>query len=346
MKWIEEYKKRISYLESDKFLDQLEKSEYFIITDKNLEKHYQDSLFPEANYYSIEAGEESKRLSTVEEILEKLLKLNYSHNLIIVGFGGGVVGDIAGFISAIYKRGCCLALMPTSLIAMVDASLGGKNGVNSLNFKNQFGTIKQPDFINYDFKLLSTLPYDEFTNGFPEIIKHGLIHSNDYYNKAKTLSIHNINLLDTNFTQVIELIIESMNIKLSYVCGDENDKGQRRFLNFGHTLGHVVEKEYGIPHGKAVLWGMIQAIKLSYKLGLIPELLSRTLIAELEKLNIVKYDMIKWQDISQALLNDKKRESEKITFILLEGIGKPLVKDIDLEIIEEVVKAKDEAIYR
>lgn len=338
MNCIEDYHKRISYQASSNFLKGLQKSEYFIITDKNLEKYYHKSLFSTASYYSIEAGEESKTLSQVNYILERLLEANYSRNLIIIGFGGGVVCDIAGFISAVYKRGCRVALMPSSLIAMVDASIGGKNGVNSQNYKNQFGTIKQPNYINLDFELLNTLPQSEMANGIPEIIKHGLIFSQDYYDKVKSVSFTNI---DSANTELIDLIKESVNIKLSFVIGDEGDKGQRRFLNFGHTLGHVIEKLDNIPHGKAVLWGMIQAIKISYKLNLIAETLANSLMTDLAKLNIINSNKLKWEDIAKALLNDKKREGDGITFILLTGVGKPVIKEVSLEIIKQVVMADD-----
>ncbi len=343
MSWIEDYLKRISYQESKEFLLALSKSEYFIITDKNLESLYQKELFPKHKYYSIEPGENSKTLQQVNEILEILLELNYSRKLIIIGFGGGVVGDIAGFISAIYKRGCRLALMPTSLIAMVDASVGGKNGVNSLNYKNQFGTIKQPEYINFDFNLLNTLPQSEISNGIPEIIKHGLIFSADYYQKVKSLDFE---FADYSMTKLAEIIKESISIKLSFVNGDENDNEQRRFLNFGHTLGHVVEKLYNIGHGKAVLWGMIQALKLSYRLNLIPASLCQALLKDLDKVNIVNSQILEWEEISKALASDKKREGENITFVLLEGLGKPVIRDVKLEIIEQLVIKDDADIFR
>ena len=343
MAWIEDYQKRISYQDSINFLAALSEKEYFIITDNNLEKLYQKRLFPTNNYFSIKAGEASKTMVTINEILEILLENNYSRNVIIIGFGGGVVCDIAGFVSAIYKRGCALALLPSSLIAMVDASIGGKNGVNSLNFKNQFGTIKQADYINIDLNLLKTLPLSEIANGMAEIIKHGLINSLSYYEKVRS---YDISRDDKSMTQLSEIIKESIAIKLTFVSGDENDREQRRFLNFGHTLGHAIEKNHNIGHGKAVLWGMIQAIKLSFKLRMISEELFRELKADLDRLNIVSNNLINWDEISRALLSDKKRESEKVTFILLKGVGNPLVKEIELDVIKQVVMTDDENLLR
>ena len=343
MGWIEDYQKKISYLKTKDFLASFGSTECFLITDKNLERYYGEDLFSNLSYFSIEPGEQAKTLYQVNVILERLLVLNFSRQVIIIGFGGGIVCDIAGFVSAIYKRGCRLALLPTSLIGMVDASIGGKNGVNSLNFKNQFGTFKQADYINIDFDLLETLPLCEIANGRAEIIKHGLIYSPVYYQKVRDYILafdNNVN------SQLRKIIMESIKIKLSFVAGDENDRGQRRFLNFGHTLGHVMEKNQHIPHGKAVIWGMIQALKLSYHLNLITEQLCKELLIDLFRENTVDQERVNWPDISEALLSDKKRVGEKITFILLSGLGKPLIKDIDLDVIKQVVMSDDENILR
>jgi 3-dehydroquinate synthase len=333
MSWIEDYQKKITYQASNKFLANLQEQECFIITDKNLENIYQKDLFPTNKYFSINPGELSKTFQKVNEILEVLLELHYSRNVLIIGFGGGVVCDIAGFVSAIYKRGCRLALMPTSLIAMVDASIGGKNGVNSRGYKNQFGTIKQADYINVDFALLKSLNNSEFANGLPEILKHGLLFSNEYYQKVTSFCQQS---KDEQTRLLPNIIKESIAIKLSFVSGDESDKQQRMCLNFGHTLGHVIEKQYSIPHGQAVLWGMIQAIKLSCKLEYLSESQAKCILADLTKYNTVDENMIKWKDISQALEQDKKREGKDITFILLKGVGRPLIHNIDLETIKEI----------
>lgn len=340
MDWIKAYQEKISYLKSKEFLATLANKESYLLTDDNLKDLYQKEFFAELNFYSIEAGEQSKTLSQVAIILERLLALNYSKDVIIIGFGGGIVCDIAGFVSAIYKRGCKVVLMPTSLLAMVDACIGGKNGVNSDNYKNQFGTIKQAESINVDLSLLKTLPQDQVDNGMAEVIKHGLISSKDYYQKAISVNLNKGNI--ENDERVLALIKESISIKLSFVNGDENDQGQRMFLNFGHTLGHTLEKIHNIPHGKAVIWGMIQALKISDKLALISKGQFRDLKAELMKLNTVTPEMIKWDDISQALVSDKKRRGDKITFILLAGLEKPLIKEVDLALVEQVVMSHDE----
>ncbi|MBI9031723.1 3-dehydroquinate synthase [bacterium] len=342
MDWIQTYLKRITYQNSKEFLASLNKAECFIITDDNLKNLYQKEVFSDINYVSIEAGEQAKTLTQVEIILERLLALNHSKNVIILGFGGGVVCDIAGFVSAIYKRGCNLALMPTSLIAMVDAAIGGKNGVNSHNFKNQFGTIKQADYINLDFDLLNTLVLSEIANGIAEMIKHGLIYSPEYYHKIINYDLTR----DKLKTQITDYIKESINIKLSFVNGDERDGARRRILNFGHTLGHTIEILHNVPHGKAVLWGMLQALKLSYKLNMLSTEIFKEIYDDLTRFNIVNSSIIKWQEIATALLSDKKKEGDNITMILLEGIGKPVVKDVELDIIKEVVTQDVESLLR
>lgn len=343
MQWTEDYQKRISYEQSGKFLTNLVSSEYFIITDKNLEQHYQEKLLQNLHYYSIEPGEASKTLIQANQIIERMLELNLTRNVTIIGFGGGVVCDLAGFTSAIYKRGCKLALLPTSLLAMVDAAIGGKNGVNSVNYKNQSGTIKQPDWINLDSELLKTLPQVELRNGSAEIIKHGLIYSSEYYKRVKLPERYLANYQSGEFLKIIQ---DSIAIKLHFVADDEADKGKRRYLNFGHTLGHVVEKLWNLPHGDAVVWGMVQALKLSYSSGLLPLKQYEELATDLESLNVVKQLGLKleWHKLANSLLSDKKRDGEGITFILLQEVGSPVVKELSLEFIRQVIIDEDATI--
>ncbi|MFA7057676.1 MAG: 3-dehydroquinate synthase family protein [Candidatus Cloacimonadales bacterium] len=338
MSWIEEYQKRISIDKSSSFISKLAQAECFIITDNNLEKLYHDEILQKHKYYSIEPGEASKTLSQANKILERMLKLNLTRNVIVVGFGGGVVCDLTGFVSAIYKRGCPLFLMPTSLLAMVDAAIGGKNGVNSKNYKNQFGTIRHPNWINIDQELLESLPAPEYLNGAAEMIKHGLIYSLEYHAKVKAPYTY---VLDHQSREMQELIKESIAIKLHFVSDDEGDRGKRRYLNFGHTLGHVIEKQLNIPHGVAVIWGMIQAIRLSYHSELISSETFTRLRDELRLAIFLKQFEIEWKDIAKALLNDKKREGEGITFILLTKVGSPVVKELSLEFIKNAIMGED-----
>lgn len=338
MTWLEDYQQRISYQNTKDFLQDYKDSNTFLITDKNLLNFYHKEI-TKFNYYSILPGEESKTLEQINIILERLLQLKYSRDVTIIAFGGGIVCDMAGFISAIFKRGCKLALIPTSLIAMVDASIGGKNGVNSQDYKNQFGTIKQADKINIDSTLLASLPQAEVANGMAEVIKHGLLASESYYKKA--ISFSKIELSDNNKYAFEDLIKESIAIKLSFVAGDEGDKGQRRYLNFGHTLGHAIEKIYQIPHGRAVLWGMLKACQLSYKLGFLPKDLFVKIESDLLKLNTFDTSIINWEKISQALLSDKKREGQGITFILLQDFAKPVIVNLDLDTLKNLLREND-----
>lgn len=335
MQWIEEYKKKISYKSSDDFLENFIGKECFIITDNNIATYY-PKIISHYRHYIMQAGEETKDLKEVNLILETLLTHNYTRNVMIIAFGGGIVCDIAGFVSAIYKRGVSLTLLPTSLIAMVDAAIGGKNGVNSNKFKNQFGTIKHADYINIDVSLLATLPKEEFTNGMAEVVKHGLLSTSNYYQKAIAYSHKKFS--SELIISLEDIIRESIAIKLSYVVDDENDKGRRRFLNFGHTLGHAIEKKYQIAHGNAVLWGMLKALELSQEMKLLSDDLYRKISNDLKALNIVDERKLIWNDIEEALLKDKKRLGEKLPFILLEDIGKPVIHEISIDVVRETLK--------
>ncbi len=335
MTWLDDYLRKVSYLKSNVFLSPYENQEIFIITDDNLESLYHAEIANFA-YYSIKAGEESKCLQEVNLILERLLQDNFSRNVSIIAFGGGIVCDIAGFVSAIYKRGCKLLLMPTSLIAMVDASIGGKNGVNSRDYKNQFGTVKQADRINIDIDLLKTLPLAELKNGMAEVIKHGLLASQSYYEEALKF-LDSIRVETISNAGLDSLIRESIAIKLAFVAGDESDKGQRRFLNFGHTLGHAIEKLYHFPHGQAVVWGMLQAVKISYQTGLMSKSIYQRIKSDLERINTFDDSVIDWDKIQEALLSDKKRQGVGLVFILLEDFAKPLVREIDFSIIKQTL---------
>ncbi|OQY36623.1 MAG: hypothetical protein B6226_06275, partial [Candidatus Cloacimonetes bacterium 4572_65] len=294
--WIDNYKERISYNATAKVLAHYGRTECMIITDENLNSLYGKSLFNDQNLYVIPSGEKNKTFNQVNAILEYMLTLHLPRNITVIGFGGGVVCDIAGFVSAIYKRGVPLHLLPTSLLAMVDAAVGGKNGVNSKELKNQFGSIKQPSFINYDIKLLKTLPNDEFYNGIGEMLKHGLIYSQDYFDRCvEFFKKKTFEKLD--YTILEELVKESIDIKLHFVEEDEADMGKRRVLNFGHTLGHIIERRGNHGHGVSVIWGMIKAINYSLGLSLITPKKSEYLLKSLNIFNIIEGAQLSWFEV-------------------------------------------------
>jgi len=236
----------------------------FVITDSNL-YHYYDYLISSENYI-IKAGEDSKSLDNYLKILN-----NVSKNT-IVAFGGGVVGDLAGFVASTYKRGINFIQVPTSLVAMTDSGIGGKNGVNLGEKKNYVGTIYQPTLVIIDPELLKTLPEKEFKNGLAEVIKYGYLFGNPSLDliESKNFSEENID----------KIIIECCKNKARVVEKDFSDKGYRHILNFGHTIGHAIEILYNLSHGEAISIGMIKELEIGNKLKIIDK-------KEIEKLKKV-----------------------------------------------------------
>ena len=175
----------------------------------------------------------------------------------LVGIGGGVITDLTGYVAAIYMRGLSFGFVPTSILAMVDAAIGGKNGIDVGVYKNIIGTIRQPQFLLYDYSLLKSLPQSEWVNGFAEIVKHACIKDARLFN---TLRQNSIRSYQRNSKELGALIKKNVHIKASVVQADEFEKGERRLLNFGHTLGHAIENIYKMPHGHAISIGMVAAV--------------------------------------------------------------------------------------
>lgn len=224
--------------------------EGFIITDTNVFKVYK-KLINTSKGFVIKAGEQSKTGETYIEIAKHLPKDTKK----VIALGGGVVGDLAGFTASTYKRGIPLIQIPTTLLAMVDSSIGGKNGVNLGEKKNYLGTIYQPEKILIDIEFLKTLPEAEFSNGVAEIIKYGAI-------KDLILLERLQSRLSINDEDLEEIIIKCINIKKHFVEQDEKDENIRRALNFGHTIGHALELLHNLPHGQAISIGMVYESRL------------------------------------------------------------------------------------
>ncbi len=229
--------------------------EGFIVTDTNLYHYYKDLISSEN--YIIKAGEHSKSLENYFKILREI----DPNADTIVAFGGGVVGDIAGFVASTYKRGINLIQVPTSLVAMTDSSIGGKNGVNLGKKKNYVGTIYQSSSIIIDIELLKTLPEKEFKNGLAEVIKYGYL-----FGSPSLDLIESKNFSDENIEKII---IECCKNKVKVVEKDPFDKAYRHILNFGHTVGHAIEILYNLSHGEAISIGMIKELEIGNKSGII-----------------------------------------------------------------------------
>lgn len=305
----------------------------FYITDTNLLNLYPD-FFIGKEYFAITPGEDSKSLATVEQIYSVLLENEADKNTCLVGVGGGVVTDICGFVASTYKRGISFGFLATSLMAQIDAAIGGKNGVNLNGLKNLIGTIRQPDFVICDIKYLNTLPEQELLNGICEIIKYGLIDNN---NILSVLENSKDEILNIN-PEIFQIIVEKcVRIKTKITEQDENDSNLRKTLNFGHTVGHAIESLSGIPHGFSVCRGMLSALSISNKLGYIETGLTdrfRNLCSLYGIENSIETDKEK---VISKIKNDKKRKSDIIDFILLEGIGKPKIEKIRIDKLVELL---------
>ena len=304
-----------------------------IITDTNVGQYYLRD-FPSDEAIEIATGEKIKNLDTVQAVYRRLLDLEADRSSFIVGIGGGIVCDIAGFVASTYLRGVRFGFVSTTLLSQVDASVGGKNGVNFGGYKNIVGVFNQPEFVICDINLLNTLPEKEISCGFAEIIKHAAIgdanlfsYLEEHYKKALKLD-----------SEVIEkLVYDSVFIKSSIVRRDEKEKGERRKLNFGHTFGHAIEKTSGVPHGEAVSAGIQVATALSVKRGQLPVEDAKRIEQLLEKMKLPTRFQLDRQRVLDALQKDKKREGDNIHFVLLHGLGNAVVEEISMKELADVV---------
>ncbi|MBA3037475.1 MAG: 3-dehydroquinate synthase, partial [Desulfobacterium sp.] len=280
-------------------------------------------------------GETVKTLDTAAYIYQNLLDMNAQRSTVLVGIGGGIVCDITGFVASTYLRGISFGFVSSTLLSQVDASVGGKNGVNFKGYKNMVGVFNQPAFVICDMNLLKTLPEKDLLCGFAEIVKHAAIEDAALFeylenNYKKALSL--------DYNVIERLVYDSVVIKSSVVNRDEKEKGERRKLNFGHTLGHAIEKTTGIPHGEAVSLGMVFAASLSVKRGLLSSGEEKQISALLKNLKLPTTVDIDRKKVIEALNKDKKREGDGIHFVLLDGIGKAVIEEIS---ISELHRALD-----
>jgi len=305
-----------------------------IITDSNVRRHYQID-FPTYDIIEIGTGEEVKTLDTVRDIYKGLLELEADRSFFIVGIGGGIVCDIAGFVASTYLRGLRFGFVSSTLLSQVDASVGGKNGVNFDGYKNMVGVFNQPEFVICDMNLLKTLPEREVLCGLAEIVKHGAIADAGLFsyledNHKEALALDN--------TVIERLVYDSVVIKSAIVNRDEKEKGERRKLNFGHTFGHAIEKDTGVPHGEAVSMGMLVAARLSEKRGTLPAEDVEKIERLLKKLKLPTRLPFDREKVLDALRKDKKRKGDNIEFVLLHNIGKAVIEKIAIKELEIVLK--------
>ena len=300
-------------------------AETVLLIDENVQKNF-STRFKNWKTILIPSGEQYKVQSTVDGIIKQLIESGADRKTTLVGIGGGVVTDITGYVASVYMRGVRFGFVPTSLLAMVDASIGGKNGIDVGIYKNMVGVIRQPSFLLYDQNFLTTLPEKEWRNGFAEIIKHAAIKDAAMF---KELESKDLGFYQKRKKIALDLIQRNAVLKSKVVQEDEFEKNERRKLNFGHTLAHAIETQYNLLHGEAVAIGMIFASQLSEKLLRFKN--HNRLVKTIEQYSLptsLEFDRQKAFDV---LRSDKKKEAELMNFILLEKIGKARIEKIPLK---------------
>lgn len=324
----------------DLFTDVIIPSRICVITDSNVEKIYLKALveklmsidIPVFNHV-LTAGEEHKNLDAVSRIYDTLSNNEMGRNDMIIALGGGVTGDIAGFAAATYLRGIrYLVQIPTTLLAQVDSSVGGKCGIDLPQGKNLVGAFRQPDLVLIDTDVLKTLPRSTFIDGMSEVIKYGCIKDAKILDIINETDFYNFN---NNDNEIIEIIKRCVGIKTEVVEADETEEGLRRILNFGHTIGHGIEKlgNYKqFSHGKAISIGMAAAAFIGENLGITQTGCYERLKKILNSFNLPTELPYPAEDIYKAIMSDKKKQGEIIHFVFIESFGK--VQVIPIRIAE------------
>ena len=294
----------------------------YIITDSNVEKLYLNQLIKSlendfvVDYVVVPAGEESKCLSVYASVLESLLEKNIRRNELLIALGGGVIGDLVGFISATLYRGLPYVSIPTSLLSQMDSSIGGKTGIDFYERKNIIGCFKQPSLVLIDPLTHKTLEKREFNNGMGELIKHAIIGNDHLFNLLLNQSI-----IDEN------IIYESLSVKKRVVELDPFDQGERMLLNFGHTFGHAIELKMNLKHGEAVAIGMLMAIKFGIDLGITDSAIYNDVKQVLDLYELPSYE-VDYKEYLKETLYDKKNLAGIVNFILVDKIGHAFIHKV------------------
>ncbi|MEY3738711.1 MAG: 3-dehydroquinate synthase [Bacteroidota bacterium] len=303
-----------------------------IITDENVFEAHKKKFKGWATIV-LKPGEQYKVQQTVDVVIDRLIELGADRQSTLIGVGGGVITDITGYVASIYMRGIAVGFVPTSLLAMVDASIGGKNGIDVGVYKNMVGIIRQPNFLLFDTSFLKSLPLSEWQNGFAEIIKHGAIKDATL---IKQLQSNSLAKYKKDFALTAKLVERNVMIKTKVVLADEFEKADRKLLNFGHTLGHALENTYELSHGQAISIGMTYAAVIAEQL--IQFKGRDTLVALLEKYGLPTYASFNIAKVISILQKDKKKTKDAVHYILLEKIGKGVIQTIPFVTLEKIFK--------
>lgn len=305
-----------------------------IISDHNVVQHYA-SLFNGYKTLIVTAGDQSKTLETIATLAERLAENEAHKTSLLIGFGGGMICDLCGFLATLYMRGIEFGFVPTSLLAMVDAAIGGKNGVNMGLNKNMLGTINQPKFIACNPTFLSSLPSQEWSSGFAEIIKYACIADEPLWHQLRTQALPDFQNDPSLLSNIINQCIQHKN---RIVLADEQEKNLRKTLNFGHTAGHAFETIYELQHGQAVALGMIVALIASEQNLHFPAHIRPQLIGLLHQYGLSSKLNFDIEKVMHTLKHDKKRNNERVDFILLESIGKAKIQPLNFDEIKRALQ--------
>lgn len=305
-----------------------------VVTDENVARLHA-SLLADFPKIVVPAGEDSKSPEMLCQVVAECLRLGADRQTLLLGVGGGMISDLTGFVAAVFMRGIACAFAPTTILAMVDAAWGGKNGINLGDVKNVLGTIRQPLFGMHLPETLATLPEMEWANGFAEIIKYGCIAEPEILD---FLEEKDLSFFRKHAPETAALIARCVGIKSRFVQADEHETGIRRHLNFGHTLGHAIERQHSLSHGAAVGLGMLFAARFSAQLcGLSPaieqrieRLLERYHLPTCQKLDV---------DKTLALMQgDKKRQEGQVQYVLLSALGEALTMPLSFEDLKSALQ--------
>ena len=310
----------------------VDKSNAFYITDENVYALHQKK-FKGKKTIIIPAGEEHKQQATVDFIIEALVNLGATRQAVLIGVGGGVVTDMVGYVAGVFMRGVAVGFVPTTILAMVDASIGGKNGIDLGLYKNMVGLIRQPSFLLYDLDFLKTLPQHQWENGFAEIIKHAAIKD---ATMMKALASHDLKYYQKDKKALALLIEKNVQIKVKVVQKDEFEKGDRKLLNFGHTLGHAIENQHALLHGHAISIGMVYASKISQVLQGFKD--AGLLVDTLKKYGLPTNMHFDIEQAMQIMQKDKKKSNAGMQYVLLKKIGQAVYETIPMKSLEKLIK--------
>ena len=299
----------------------------FVLTDSRVHSLYGKAFPRNAGVIVLPAGEKNKTLETVYSAIHQLIELGADRKSFVLGIGGGIVCDITGFVASIYMRGLRFGFVPTTLLAQVDASVGGKNGVNCDGYKNMIGVFNQPEFVLCDVNLLETLDPRELRAGLAEVIKSALIADASLFEYLEK-NIESILGLDRK--QLCFIVERSVAIKAQIVEADEREAGERKKLNLGHTFGHAIEKQSNnqFLHGEAVSIGMRMAAEVSKRLGLLSETDLQRILNLLERTGLPLSSDIPQAALMEAVGKDKKKHGDRLSFVLNKGIGKAEIREL------------------